>query len=222
MFIHPNFDPIAIHIGSLGIHWYGLMYLLGFLAFLQLGKWRATHQDWRAWSPEMVDDALFFGALGVIFGGLSPEHDISVLSGLQAARVLQSSGHRVTCLFWSKTGQWWRVPTESEGRAFLEPKIEGASEVTLTVPGGFSEQRRMRSQALEFDAVVNCCHGGPGEDGSLTALLRLAGVRVTGPAPDGAALAMDKYATAAIASQIGVDTIPTRLIESAEIGRAHV
>ncbi|MEN9724618.1 MAG: Prolipoprotein diacylglyceryl transferase [Pseudomonadota bacterium] len=69
MFIHPNFDPIAIHIGSLGIHWYGLMYLLGFLAFLQLGKWRATHQDWRAWSPEMVDDALFFGALGVILGG---------------------------------------------------------------------------------------------------------------------------------------------------------
>jgi D-alanine-D-alanine ligase len=153
--------------------------------------------------------------IGVIFGGLSPEHDISVLSGLQAARVLQSSGHRVTCLFWSKTGQWWRVPTESEGRAFLEPKIEGATEVTLTVPGGFSEQRRMRSQALEFDAVVNCCHGGPGEDGSLTALLRLAGVRVTGPAPDGAALAMDKYATAAIAAQIGVDTIPTRLIESA-------
>ena len=69
MFIHPNFDPIAIHIGSLGIHWYGLMYLLGFLAFLQLGKWRATHQDWRAWSAEMVDDALFFGALGVILGG---------------------------------------------------------------------------------------------------------------------------------------------------------
>ena len=69
MFIHPNFDPIAIHIGTFGIHWYGLMYLLGFMAFLQLGKWRASHQDWRGWSVEMVDDALFFGALGVILGG---------------------------------------------------------------------------------------------------------------------------------------------------------
>lgn len=69
MFIHPDFDPIAIHIGSFGIHWYGLMYLLGFLAFLQLGKWRAEHQAWRGWSVEMVDDALFFGALGVILGG---------------------------------------------------------------------------------------------------------------------------------------------------------
>ena len=69
MYIHPNFDPIAIHIGNFGIHWYGLMYLLAFLAFIQLGKWRATHQDWRGWTPEMVDDALFFGALGVILGG---------------------------------------------------------------------------------------------------------------------------------------------------------
>jgi len=69
MFTHPDFDPIAIHIGSFGIHWYGLMYLLGFLAFLQLGKWRAEHQAWRGWSVEMVDDALFFGALGVILGG---------------------------------------------------------------------------------------------------------------------------------------------------------
>lgn len=69
MFTHPQFDPIAIHIGPLSIHWYGLMYLAGFMAFLTLGKWRAAHQTWRGWSVEMVDDALFFGALGVIFGG---------------------------------------------------------------------------------------------------------------------------------------------------------
>jgi phosphatidylglycerol:prolipoprotein diacylglycerol transferase len=69
MFTHPQFDPIAIHIGNFGIHWYGIMYLAGFMAFLTLGKWRATHQTWRGWSIEMVDDALFYGALGVIFGG---------------------------------------------------------------------------------------------------------------------------------------------------------
>jgi phosphatidylglycerol:prolipoprotein diacylglycerol transferase len=69
MFTHPQLDPIAIHLGPIGIHWYGLMYLLGFMAFLTLGKWRAAHQTWRGWSVEMVDDALFFGALGVILGG---------------------------------------------------------------------------------------------------------------------------------------------------------
>ncbi len=69
MFVHPQFDPIAIHLGSFGIHWYGLMYLTGFLAFLALGKWQISHRPWHGWTVPMLDDALFFGALGVILGG---------------------------------------------------------------------------------------------------------------------------------------------------------
>lgn len=69
MLIHPQFDPVAIHLGPFGIHWYGLMYLTGFLAFIALGRWRIAHQNWQGWTPQMLDDALFFGALGVILGG---------------------------------------------------------------------------------------------------------------------------------------------------------
>ena len=69
MFTHPQFDPIALHLGSFGIHWYGLMYLIGFLAFLGLGKWQIKYRTWHNWTLEMLDDALFFGALGVILGG---------------------------------------------------------------------------------------------------------------------------------------------------------
>lgn len=69
MLVHPQFDPVAIHLGSFGIHWYGLMYLTGFLGFLWLGRWRIAHQPWQGWSAKMLDDALFFGALGVILGG---------------------------------------------------------------------------------------------------------------------------------------------------------
>ena len=70
MFVHPTFDPIAIHIGhSFGIHWYGLMYLIGFMAFLVLGKWQIKYRTWHGWTAQMLDDALFFGSLGVIFGG---------------------------------------------------------------------------------------------------------------------------------------------------------
>jgi phosphatidylglycerol---prolipoprotein diacylglyceryl transferase len=69
MLIHPEFDPIAIHIGSFGIHWYGLMYLLGFLSLLWLGKWRIRHNPNSGWKVSDVDDILFYGALGVILGG---------------------------------------------------------------------------------------------------------------------------------------------------------
>jgi len=69
MLVHPQFDPIAIHIGSYGIHWYGLMYLAGFMTFLWLGRWCITNHSWTAWSPKMLDDILFYGVLGVILGG---------------------------------------------------------------------------------------------------------------------------------------------------------
>lgn len=70
MFVHPQFDPIAIQFTeSFGIHWYGLMYLTGFLAFLGLGRWQIKHRSWHGWTNVMLDDALFFGALGVILGG---------------------------------------------------------------------------------------------------------------------------------------------------------
>ncbi len=69
MFIHPQFDPVAIHIGSYGIHWYGLMYLAGFLAFLWLGRRRiAALKDPRL-NVKLLDDLLFYGVLGVILGG---------------------------------------------------------------------------------------------------------------------------------------------------------
>ena len=69
MLIHPQFDPVAIAIGPLSIHWYGLMYLIAFLSVLWLGKRRARQQPWQGWKPEYMDDALFYGAIGVILGG---------------------------------------------------------------------------------------------------------------------------------------------------------
>ncbi len=69
MFTHPQFDPVAIHLGSFGIHWYGLMYLLGFLAVLLLGRFQIRHKPWFGWTNTMLDDALFYGALGTILGG---------------------------------------------------------------------------------------------------------------------------------------------------------
>lgn len=70
MLTHPQFNPVAIQItDSFGIHWYGLMYLIGFVAFLLLGKYQIKHKPWFGWNSQMLDDALFYGALGVILGG---------------------------------------------------------------------------------------------------------------------------------------------------------
>lgn len=68
MLTYPHIDPIAVHIGSGGIHWYGLMYLLGFGAGYGLALLRARRSD-GLWNGDMVSDLVFYVALGVIVGG---------------------------------------------------------------------------------------------------------------------------------------------------------
>jgi len=64
--VFPQFDPVALSLGPLQIHWYGLMYLFGFAGAWWLGRVRATRYGWTA---EQVEDLLFYGAIGVMLGG---------------------------------------------------------------------------------------------------------------------------------------------------------
>ncbi len=71
MLIHPNFDPIAIHVGPLAVRWYGLMYLVGFILAVLIGRLRLRlpHVAAQGWSAKDIDDILFYGVLGTILGG---------------------------------------------------------------------------------------------------------------------------------------------------------
>jgi len=125
MLIHPQFDPIALSLGPLAVRWYGLMYLLAFLAFLWLGKRRAVTQPWHGLTSPQVDDLLFYGVLGVVLGGrlgqvlfYEPgyylQHPLEILAvwkggmsfhggflGVLAAMALYARKHQLT--FWQLT-----------------------------------------------------------------------------------------------------------------------
>ena len=68
MFVHPQFDPIAISLGPVAVRWYGLMYLVGFALFAWLGRIRARRSG-GVISAGDIDDLLFYGVLGVVLGG---------------------------------------------------------------------------------------------------------------------------------------------------------
>jgi phosphatidylglycerol---prolipoprotein diacylglyceryl transferase len=71
MLIHPMPNPIAFSLGPLSVHWYGLMYLVGFIQFIALGRVRIRQPHIAAvgWKKEDLDDMLFYGVLGVVLGG---------------------------------------------------------------------------------------------------------------------------------------------------------
>lgn len=68
MLPYPEIDPVALALGPLKIHWYGLTYLAG-LAFAWWLAVRRTRQPWSPVKREQVDDIIFFAALGVVLGG---------------------------------------------------------------------------------------------------------------------------------------------------------
>ena len=116
-------------------------------------------------------------------------------------------------LYWSKSGDWYEVQVSTEAEAFLDGVPGNASVLRLISGsrGGFVKPGggfRAREERLELDAVLICCHGGPGEDGTLQGALDLAGVRYSGPTAMGAALGMDKLAFGALMVQAGLPALP--------------
>lgn len=68
MLIYPQIDPVLLQIGPLKVHWYGFMYLVGFLAGWWLGILRSKRPN-AILNAEQVSDLLFYVAFGVILGG---------------------------------------------------------------------------------------------------------------------------------------------------------
>ena len=68
MLRYPGFNPVAFQLGPVKVHWYGIMYLLGFAAAWWLARRRAARPG-STWTANDVDDLIFFCMLGVIFGG---------------------------------------------------------------------------------------------------------------------------------------------------------
>jgi D-alanine-D-alanine ligase len=154
--------------------------------------------------------------VGVVFGGPSPEHDVSILTGLQAARGLRGAPNigEIRSLYWTKNGEWFEAPNGLEASEYVSGAPNGSTPLRLTVGagGGFVARRSGRfgqkEEPLELDVVVICCHGGPGEDGTLQGVLDLTGIPYTGPTLASALIGMDKLAFSALMASAWLQMLP--------------
>src|SRR5690349_22885197 len=125
-------------------------------------------------------------------GGTSAERDVSLASGLRVTEARRTRGHNVVAIDTA------RGPLSAE-----DEKVLLARKVVQTKPPSQSELERMARETLpqmqrvlpslrESDIVFLGLHGGSGEDGTIQALLDLAGIPYTGSGHLASALAMDK------------------------------
>ncbi len=159
------------------------------------------------------------GQMAIVFGGPSPEHDISILTGLLSERVLRDAGHDVLPLYWTRTGDWVQCPPRSEAKDFLEGAPRGAIKLEVLLGVGFQTPKKGLGggKVLAVDAALNCCHGGAGENGGLNSVFDQLGIPLTGgPAPI-AALGMDKLAFGAVLEANGIPTLPRAALGATQV-----
>lgn len=144
--------------------------------------------------------------VGVIFGGCSTEHEVSVVSATTVLRALDPSRYEPMLIGVDHDGTWY---TASAASGLLPEGIFESRDAERVVPVLGPQLGLLRGDTrVPLDVVFPIIHGRGGEDGSLQGFLELAGVPYVGAGVTGSAVAMDKAVTKAALSHAGLPVLP--------------
>ncbi|MHB1525741.1 MAG: D-alanine--D-alanine ligase [Candidatus Dormibacteria bacterium] len=157
--------------------------------------------------------------VAAVFGSMSPEHEISVITACQAMPVLRELGATVIPIYITKQGRWITDPAFAELGTFRERLPDQGDPVSLDLAAGRfmvgASSLLARPRELPVDVIFPLVHGGHGEDGTLAALAALARIPLAGCGTLAGALAMDKYRSKQLLHALGQPVVPGRLLGSA-------
>ena len=161
--------------------------------------------------------------VGVVFGGRSVEHDVSIVTAHQVMAAL-SARHDVVPIYITKGGRWLTGPALNDLDVYKSKRWDEAGEDGsippvfgvggIVVPGGRLKARR----TIALDVVVPAVHGTFGEDGTLQGLLELAGLPFTGSGVVGSAIGMDKVAMKAVFRDARLPVVKDVIVDAANLG----
>jgi len=161
----------------------------------------------------------------VLYGGVSPEHEVSIISAVQTMNALRGENYKVIPIYISKNGEWYMG-----GDDYMKPELYKDLEkvkrlgksVVLSSNRKFSFLKKewLGFAPLEYDVdlVFPVFHGRNGEDGTIQGLLELANIPYVFSGVLGGSAGLDKYVTKRIAESLGVRVAPDRLVTKSEWG----
>ncbi len=161
-------------------------------------------------------------AVGVVFGGRSVEHDVSIVTAHQVMAALEPS-HEVVPIYVTRDGRWLSSPRLNDLEVFRRRRYEEVGEEVVLTPGGGRRAlvalggRFRKSRAIPLDVVVPAIHGTFGEDGTLQGLLELADVPYTGSGVLASAAGMNKVAMKAAFVAHGLPVVPHVEVDVSEL-----
>jgi D-alanine-D-alanine ligase len=157
--------------------------------------------------------------VGLLFGGRSVEHEVSITSATSILGALDPSRYEVTLVAVDHDGRWHLGPAAES----LAAAVQGEEVHLPAVPGEqtiVSSEDPVRNPGRELDVIFPVIHGRGGEDGSLQGLLELAGVPYVGSGVLGSALQMDKEVTKRLLAAADLPVTPWVCVRARELGDA--
>lgn len=162
---------------------------------------QASHVPLRIFGARKAPIPMHRYPVAVFFGGPSPEHEVSVITGLQAVSALKGRGHDVLPVYVSKGGRWFTGEGLDDVALYknLTALAKAASEMAVAPGPGRSlhlvplDQPLLgRREGVLVDAVLLAFHGGAGENGGVQGLCESLGVPYTGSGVMASSVGMDK------------------------------
>ena len=156
--------------------------------------------------------------VGLLFGGRSAEHEVSLASASSIHKALDPARYEVSLIAVDREGRWRlgspELPPEAsvQGREVSLPAVPGTRELVATGPGGLEA-------AGQLDVIFPIVHGRGGEDGTLQGLLELAGVAYVGSGVLGSALQMDKETAKRLLRDAGLPIVPWETVRTQDLAR---
>lgn len=157
--------------------------------------------------------------VGVIYGGVSPEHEVAVVTALQVMNALKDAGYVVMPIYIAKTGRWYLGSQKflnPESYRDLRKLTLSAKEVIMSPEKGGKLMIKSlfgyRENSSQPEVIFPVIHGRGGEDGTLQGLLELNGIAFVGCGVTASAIKIDKYVAKKIASSIGIGVMDDLLV----------
>ena len=147
--------------------------------------------------------------LCVVFGGLSSEHDISVITGMQLSKNLKDV-YDVEKIYFGLDNKFY-LATQIKDVKYFNNKTEIKLKEVFFNNGSIFYKGLFLKKVCDIDCVINCCHGGVGENGDLAGFFSVLGIKCTSANALASHIAMDKNLAKNILKEI-VPTIKGTLI----------
>lgn len=148
--------------------------------------------------------------IAVFFGGVSVEHDVSVITGVLTVNALKRTGNfNVFPVYVDKSGEFFTGEELNDVENYGKNNFKKIKRVTIlpAVPSLFEVKGKKLKEICVLSAAVNCMHGGAGESGALSGLLTLSGIPFASPDLLASSVSMDKYAAKIFLKGLKVKTL---------------